>query len=167
MQVQLALGAEIDVASSGELKDVETNIGDMFDKNRPVRPMYFTQSGSIPSLVGPFTGMCRVGSPPAGRIWNVLGYTIIGDTDNTLSTAGNVSLYVGNLPSTGNPSLSQAKDVGLIVPSGGRYGENVVWCPSPQEVFFKLTAITGLTSFVANVFIGEYREDDLLQRSGR
>lgn len=166
MQVQFALGAEVDIASSDELDAAKGDILDVFEKSRPVRPMYYSLSQAI-VVAGTFTGICRVGTPAVGRIWNILGYSALGDTDNTASTAGTVSLYVGNVPANGNPSLSQVRDAGLVVPSGRAYGENVHWCPPGQEVFFKLTGITGLTQFVGNVFVGEYREDDLLQRSGR
>lgn len=166
MDVKLALGAEVDIASGKELDGLRDDIGGMFDKHRPVRPMYMTQVGSR-AITDPFTGIIDVGMPPAGRIWNVLGYAIVGNSDASPASAGTAALYIGDLPTTGVPTLAQVKSFASAVPFGATFGENVMWCPAPQHVFFSLAAVAGLTQFVANVFIAEYRADDLIQRTGR
>lgn len=166
MDVKLALGAEVDIASGKELDSLRDDVSSMFDRAKPVRPMYFTQVGSG-VIADPFSGTVDVGAPPAGRIWNVLGYAILGDSDADTSTAGTFTLYIGDRPTTGVPTLAQAKAFAPSVPYGDTFGENVMWCSAPQRVFFNLSAVTGLTQFVANVFVAEYRADDLIQRSGR
>lgn len=166
MDVKLALGAEVDIASGKEIDGLRDDVATMFDRAKPVRPMYMTQVGSK-SISDPFTGFVDVGSPPAGRIWNVLGYAIVGNSDSTLSSAGRATLYIGDLPTSGVPTLAQAKAFAASVPFGDTFGENVMWCSSPQHVFFNVSAIAGLSQFVANVFIAEYRADDLIQRTGR
>lgn len=166
MDVKLALGAEVDIASGKEIDSLRDDVSSMFDRARPVRPMYMTQVGSR-AISDPFSGTVDVGMPPAGRIWNVLGYAIVGDTDATGASAGTAALYIGDLPTTGIPTLAQVKSFAPDVPYGATFGENVMWCPAPQHVFFNLSAVAGLTQFVANVFIAEYRADDLIQRTGR
>jgi hypothetical protein len=164
MEATIALGAQLDIASGKEIDGLRDDVEGMFTKNRPPRPQFFTQSGTINSV----SGICEIGSPSTGRIWNVLGYSIVGDLDSTTSSAGSAALYIGNRPQEGEiPMLTQVKDVALTIPASNTFGENVMWCPPSQYVFFNLTGITGPTRIVANVFIAEYREDDILNRSGR
>lgn len=166
MKAHIALGAELDVLSKGEFDEGLDDALDFLKKDKTVRPHYFVQSGAIP-IVGPFTGICEIGSPATGRLWNVLGFSICGETDVVTSAAGTVALYIGDRPVTGPPMLSQLRTARLTVPASADYNPMAQWCPSAHSVFFNLVGITTITQFVGNVYIAEYREDDILDRTGR
>lgn len=167
MLTRLALGAEIDIASKDEIDGARDDILDVLNKReKPPRPNYFVQSAALPAP-GAFSGIVEVGSPVTGRLWNILGYSISGETDAVTSSAGKVALYIGDRPTIGIPTLSQLRVAGLTVPASATFSQKTQWCPSAQSVFFNLSGLTGLIQFVANVFIAEYREDEILDRSGR
>lgn len=165
MDVRLAMGAELDIASSKEVTGARDDILDFLKSKKDVRPTYLTVPQAKP-ITNPFTGVIEVGSPPTGRLWNVLGYSVCGQDDSTVSTGGTVALYIGDVPTTGAPTLTQLKQARITLPAMNTYSRNVMWCPSAQSVFFSLNALAGLTQFVGNIWVAEYREDDVLDRSG-
>lgn len=167
MQISLSAGAEVDIASGRELSDGFDDLKDFMGKRQDALPHYFVQSGQASSLTGPVNTIVQVGSPPVGSAWNVLGFSICGEDDNVASTAGTVSLYIGGVPASGNPSLAQLRRPALTIPSAQDLNGKTYWCASGQYVFFKLTAIAGITAFVGNVFIAEYRLNEVVSRVGR
>lgn len=165
MEISFDVGAKLDIATGKEVTDGFDRLDGLLQKGRP---RYLLQSKGVGGLSGTVNTIVEVGSPPVGSVWNVLGYTLVGDTDSTQSTAGTVALYIGDPPNAGGPpTLSQVRVTRLSVPFYGEFSENVQWCTPGDVVFFNLAGITGLTLFVGSVFVAEYHADDILSRVGR
>lgn len=168
MLFKMDLGAEIDVVTGDELKNGVNDIINTLGTDTRVRAMYMSVPATSPVFTPPFTGIVEVGSPPTGRIWNVLGYTITGQDDATQAAAGTAALYIGNRPSHGGATMvSECRQPRISVPSGQAFPQQSVWCLSSQYVFFNLVALTVITQVVCMVHVAEYREEDILQYSGR
>lgn len=167
MQISLSAGAEVDIASGKELSDGFDDLKDFLDKGKQGLPRYFVQVGTANGLSGTVNEVVEVGSPPVGSVWNVLGFAICGENDFVASSAGTVALYIGGMPATGTPSLADLRRPGLTVPAAQDLNDKTYWCASGQSIFFNLAGITGLAAFVGNVFIAEYRQNDVVSRVGR
>jgi hypothetical protein len=164
MQIKLAAGAEVDIASSGEVNDAAGSILDWLNEDRKAaRPNYLPLANTSTGA----DGIVSLGSPPTGRIWNVLGISICGQNDSVQSSAGTVAFYIGNAPSVGVPMLSQLRYPRMSLPFSIMFGTDVLWCDPQNEIFFNLAALAGVTQFVGSAWVAEYREDDILMRTGR
>lgn len=167
MEARIALGAELDIASGQELGELGDDLKEFMGRDRTVRPRYFVQTGVGRGIVGPASLLVPVGSPPSGSIWNVLGFSICGETDIVTSSGGKAALYIGSVPSSGQPSLADLRLPNLSVPTYSDFSNRTQWCAPSQWVFFNLVAINGIIQFVANVFIAEYREEDVISHYGK
>jgi hypothetical protein len=168
MLAKMALGAELDFASAGELDSGVNRILDFMKGNDLPRPTLNTITQSFP-LVSPATRVIDVGSPPSGRIWNILGFTLCAQDDATQSSAGTIGFYIGGVPASGAPSLAQLRVPRLSIPVSQTFTKGVYWCGANDSVLFNLVGLTlaGVAQFVANVFVAEWRENDILELAGR
>lgn len=167
MKAQFALGAEVDIVSKDELDDARDDILDFMKRDKVVRPSYLVQSGAITAVGSPFSGILEIGSPPTGRLWNVLGFCLCGESDTAVSSAGSVALFIGDRPTTGIPTMSQLRQAMMTVPATSTFGQKAQWCGSSQTIFFKVNALVGPAQIIGNVWVAEYRDDEILERSGR
>lgn len=166
MLVKLALGAEMDVASSGELDTWGGKLTGLLDRPELPRPSFNTIV-KADQFTSPSTRILDVGSPPAGKIWNVLGFVLAGNDDATVSSAGTVGFYIGALQATGSPSLADLRVPRLTIPTSQSFTRGTHWCGGSAHLLFNLVGLTGPTQLVANVFVAEWDEDAILQVNTR
>lgn len=160
MLTKLSLGAELDIVSG---KEMESGLNEVLDEMRgkqDPKPQYFSRPGSV-TRTGTF--VLEIGKPPIGRIWNVLGLTVCGQTDATVPTTGSIALYFGD---SANPMLSQLKYPKITVPSLTTFSGRGLWCTSAESIFLSATN-TDLTQLTGIAHIAEWRECDVVQSSGR
>lgn len=166
MLVRFALGTELDIASKGELDESTDQLLDAINGRKHPRPVYTSVSKSA-TIPDPFTGTVEIGSPPTSRVWEVLAFSACGLTDSAQSSGGVYALYIGDVPASGVPTLSQLRVPRLVIPTSQTFSQKTQWCPSASSLFVNCTALAGITQIVLNVFVAEWREADVLDNSGR
>lgn len=162
---KIALGAELDFASAGELDAGIDRVLDFMGKQDKPLPTFNVMPVSKSITVGPATNTLIVdaGSPPVGRAWNILGFALSSSDDFTQSSAGTVGFYIGAVPASGAPSLAQLRIPRLVVPASQSFTVGTHWCFSNDNVIFNLVGLViAATQFVANVFVAEWRECDVV-----
>jgi hypothetical protein len=160
MEAKIVLGGVLDIVSKGELDEGVDRMLDFMGKQETPKPMFNTITHSQP-ITNPFTGIIDVGSPPTGRAWNVLGFSICGNDDNTVSSAGVVGFYIGAVTAGGQPSLAQLRVPRLTLPASQSFTKGTHWCGAQDNLMFNCVALATPTQFVANVFVAEWRECDV------
>lgn len=154
MLIQLNAGAEVDIATGDELKNGLAGLEDKLDKRAP-RPTYlsFTQQ-----RLG--SGVIVVGSPPSGRIWNIVNVTLVGNDDTTVVANARAAVYVDS--QEGNLSLANCRIPGLIVPAFTTISKGTLWAHSEGAVVVNVTgAVAATDQVVATVSVLEWREADI------
>jgi hypothetical protein len=172
---QLALGAEVDIATGDELRDGVADLKHTMLSEREAKPIYLTRvqsepgTGHILYVIG--------GGPPVGRIWYLTSITVVGNNDVDVlpptSPASYVALYAGfppprqGLGDFGSPGLGQLKAVRLPIPSTTAFNAGSVWCQSNQSLFVRTSDVVNAPDSVTVIMeIQEFREKDVSQRSG-
>lgn len=164
MLMQLAVGAEVDIASGSELAGQTDKLSKLI-RQGPARPLYLPLSASASGTGGLVT--LNVGSPPVGRLWNVVAVTFIGNNDHSAvgSPVGFCAMYFGD---AANPGLAQAQHVKIALPSTVYPSTGALWCPAGQQVFFVTdAAVNSPDNVTVNVTVAEYRTREVEQDSGR
>lgn len=163
MQVRLALGTELDVATSGEVSDGLNALGDRLSKPPPL-PTFTDRIGAdfVPAGGAPL--IIDLGKPPTGRTWNLLSVTTFGVDDATVTANAKVALYCGDAQ---NPTLIQLKVPALTVPTFLSLTKGVLWCLDSQNMFARVTGAAALAPIGVIVPIAEWRECDVVARNGR
>lgn len=162
--MQLAIGAELDIASGAELAGKTDALAKLIERG-PARPLYLPLSASATGTGGIVT--LNVGAPPVGRMWNVLAVTFIGNNDHgsVSSPVGFCAMYFGD---AANPSLAQAQHVKIPLPSTVYPASEALWCPAGQQVFFVTdAAVNAPDNVTVNVVVAEYRARETVATSGR
>lgn len=164
--VKLALGAELDLVSGDELADGLDGLESrLLGGGKRARPLYNTFPQSAPGAGGLLT--LTIGAPPAGRIWNVLAATVVGNDDHgsVPSPVGYFAMYFGD---PANVSLGQLAAVKLALPSTTLFSANALWCPAGQQVFFVSDkAVNTPDSCTVVISVAEWRSGELEQLTGR
>lgn len=162
MQVRLALGSEVDIVSGKEFDDGMSKLGSLLDKE-PVRPNFFPKvaADNMPAA-GALTLM--LGRPPTGRMWNLLGVTTFGADDATTTANAKVAVYCGD---SSNATLAQLKIPALAVPVFQSVTRSVLWCVDSEELFARVTGAAATSPIGVIVHVAEWRERDVVMRTGR
>lgn len=158
MLTHLQIGAEIDIASGDELtnglKDLEDKLG-----RRVARPTYlsFTQR-----RLG--AGVLVLGSPPAGRMWNIVTWTLAGNDDATVIANALAALYVDSQED--NLSLANCRIPGVVVPSFTTITKGTLWAHSEGSVVVNISGAVGATDqIVSTISVQEWRIEDVEDRT--
>lgn len=162
--MQLAVGAELDIASGAELAGKTDALAKLIDRG-PRKPLYLDFAASALGTGGIVT--LSIGSPPVGRTWNILSVTFVGNNDHgsISSPAGFAAMYFGD---PFNPSLANLKHVKITLPSTVYPASGTLWCPAGQQVFFMTDlAVNAPDQVLVTVSLAEYRVRDLEMDSGR
>jgi hypothetical protein len=153
--VKLAVGAELDLATGAELSDGLNGIKGMLDKGY-ARPLFL-----------PFTaqrlgaGVLPVGRPPAGRIWNILSLTLVGNDDFTTLAGTTGALYIDADP--GSLSLAQCRIPNQSIPSFQTFSDETVWAHSMGDVCINVRgALLATDQVIATITVAEWRESDVV-----
>lgn len=158
MEVEFDIGAKLDIATG---KDVDS-LKDEIKKGWPSKPIYDSR---IVAASAPAAGewFLDLGSPDVGRVWNVLGCTIVGSDDST-TVAGKVALYFGD---SDTPSLMSVKVPGMVVPSFQGFSDKVLWCHSTANVVAGITGVTAGLQVMVAVHFANWMEKDVSAWSTR
>lgn len=164
--VKLAVGAELDIASGAELSDGLSGLGDrLLGSGKRPRPLFYSFPSSVAGAGGRTT--IPVGAPPAGKLWNVLSATVVGNDDHGTipSPAGFLAMYFGD---PYNPTLAALQAVKLALPSTTFFTANALWCPSGNQVFFMTDLALNVPDSVTVVIsVAEWSSGALEQLDGR
>lgn len=163
--MRLAGGLELDLASGAELQDGLSGLESRLMGAQTPRPLFYTFPGQASGTGGLAT--ISIGAPPAGRIWNILSVTIVGNDDHSTiaSPAGFMAMYFGD---PFNPSLGALAAVKLPLPGTTFFSAQALWCPSGQQVFLVSDkALNAPDQMVAVVSLAEWRSGDIEQLSGK
>jgi len=164
--IKLGLDAEVDIATRDEMN---TGLDDALKKNRAPRPMLISVIGSSTQLntnagAGGGNGVVTFGHPPAGKIWNILSVTLMGD-DDTTTVAGKGALYVDS--ETQALGLANLRMPGLTIPSFTFITRQTLWAHSSGDVCLNLTGVGGTARVNGVLGIAEYHETDIGARTTR
>lgn len=161
--IQLAAGAELDIATGAELRDQAKRLASLIDRG-PARPNYLPMAATVIGTGGIATIVW--GAPPAGRVWNVVSVTLVGPNDHgtITSPAGFVAMYFGD---PFNPSLANVQHVKIALPSTVYPASDALWCPAGQQVFFQSDlALNAPETMTVTGMVAEYRTRDTQMTSG-
>lgn len=153
--VNLALGAEVDIASGQEVTDEFQKLRGWFGENyhRQDRPIYRPLIGSVASAaVG--TNICYFGvSPPAQKEWHVISWALGVNDDHTAQAAMQAAMYAGD---PFNPMLGTVRAPGLSIPSYNTPGDERIIVHSTEYLFFMFYGATLGMTLWANVWVAEH-----------
>lgn len=161
----LGLGAEVDIATGDELAAMGDDLTKKILSNGPALPIVFSRPASAPGAGSQVTLL--IGTPPMGRIWEVSSITVMGNSPfgGIVSPAGFFALYAGN---SAAPSISSVLATHLPLPSTTFPSAETLYCHSSQELFLVTdAAVNAPDNVTAIVGIKEWRESDILARSGK
>lgn len=144
MQMQLNLGAELDIASGSELSGVESRLGDAIrGGSRRALPI---RSPRTEGTTGDGTNLKTVsfGSPIIGSMWFIRSVTLFGNDDSTtvLNTLGaplTAGLYIG--ASVMSPSLANLLVPGMRFPQFNLFDDGGLWVTAQETLFFITSTI--------------------------
>lgn len=106
-----------------------------------------------------------LGSPPNGRIWEVVRYTLLGSDDHTVVASVLGCIYTGT---PGSLSLANAILPSLAFPSGGTFSERTLWVHGNENLVVQTSAAgVAKQQYIANFVILEWRDVEIAMRSGR
>ncbi len=154
MLMHLNLGAEVDIASGDELanglKDLEEKLG-----HRGPRPVFLSFTGR---RLG--AGVIPLGSPPSGRMWNIVTWTLVGNNDATAIANAVAALYVDSQED--NLSLGGCRIPGFAVPAFTTISKGTLWAHSEGSVLVNVTGNVAATDqVVSTISVLEWREGDV------
>lgn len=161
--LQLAGGVELDIATGAELSKHTEALSSLIGKDP--KPLFLGLVSSVAGSGGIVT--LDVGSPPVGRVWNVVAVTLVGNNDHGSipSPAGFAAMYFGD---PFNPSLANLQHVKIPLPSTVYPSTGALWCPAGQRVFFQSDlAVNAPDSLTVVVQVAEWRTADVAQGTGR
>lgn len=164
--VKLAGGVELDLATGDELRNGVTKPLDSLLNRTDPKPLFLQRPGSVTGT-GSGTSTVVVGSPPAGRIWNVRTLTVVCNDDHSLPSgaARNVSLYFGD---PFNPTLASLQLVKVPIPSTNFASADALWCPAGLQLFCVTDAALATTDeLIVIVNVSEWRVSDIMDGTGR
>jgi hypothetical protein len=161
--------ADLGIVEAGfhfSIHDVESAIHSGLKKHgesRP-RPSYLRRSNAL-LADGTHIVTLDVGSPPTGRMWQVIGITLFGTDDHTAVATVVGAVYIGN---ANQLSLSSMVVPNLVFPSYQQLSDKVLWV-HPNENLCVQTSVAGTAGqqYGVNFSILEWRDHEISQRFGR
>lgn len=160
--IKLQAGAEIDLATGDELRDVGKSILSAMPGDEP-RPIYLSRADTDISNGG--IVQIDLGAPPVGSIWQLRYITLFGNDDSTAIGGIVCALYCGD---PANLSLAQLKLTGLAIPSATFIPDTCIWCHPNENVVVKTSASVTLGQQVGAIIgIEEWRQRDVSRLGGK
>lgn len=157
--IKIQAGAEVDLATGGELADMGDSILDELRGGKPELPRHFTRiSGTSSATSATIPFQITIGGPPTGHTWDILLFTTCGADDHTV-VAGNVAFYVGN---AGAPSLLDLRVPAMLIPDSDKIGSRRLFVPSGQSIYAMVSGVPNNTVVNAFATIAEYRTVDVI-----
>lgn len=164
MLAKLAIGGELDVVSSGELAAGLDGVKGMLGKEPDPKPNYYSRVGTIVTVGTTTNGnVIPLGSPPVGRLWDILGITTCGLDDFTV-VAGFVALYFGNHNAMPKSDL---RVPGQIIPTYKNLGTRRLICMATEAMYATVNGVAAATTVNVLVQVAEWRVQDFINSSTR
>lgn len=165
MEVTFDIGATVDIATGKEVADGIGGLRDELRGRKEPKPLYSTRASSLIIPAANEQTFMDLGSPPVGRMWNVLGITLAG-TDSYTNVANAVaSVFCGD---SDLPSLIGLKVTGLTVPGTYTVSDKVFWCHSSENLVIGISgAVTAGQQIIALAHVAEWRECDVMSNNGK
>lgn len=163
--IKLGFGAEVDIASGDELAAATADIKGMLS-TPDAKPLFLQKAASVAGTGAGIT-TAVLGTPPAGRIWNVRSVTVVANDDHSQPTgaARFIAMYFGD---PFNATLGALQLVKIAIPSTNFIGQEALWCPAGFQVFCQTDAALATTDQLTVVAtVSEWRSADIAAHSGR
>lgn len=155
--MRIQLGAEADIATSGELKDGLDGLASKLTPKRDPRPIRkpLANFQTMPAnLIKGQTFTLDLGTPGAGRIWKLTRVTVVGLDDNTAIANCVAAVYIGDI-SNAPALLTQLAIHGQGVPYTQGVNDKFAEVHDRENLFVQFTATGAVTAqmvgAVANV----------------
>jgi hypothetical protein len=156
MEFTIRAGAEVDLATTGELNEMHDSLKDRLNGLKRPLPRYFTVMGSGLSAASATTPFALfLGTPPIGFMWDIESVVTCGLDDHTL-VAGNVALYAGPV------ALGNLRLPGLTIPEYKQVGERRIWVQGGQELWANVAGVANNQIVNVLVSIAEWRQIDII-----
>ena len=156
MEFTIRAGAEVDIATTGELNTMHDSLRDQMNGLKRALPRYFTMmagGSSATSATVPYS--LFLGTPPIGFMWDLETVVTCGTDDHTL-VAGNVALYAGPV------SLGNLRLPALTIPIYQQVGERRIWVQGGQELWASVSGVTNGQAVNVLVSVAEWRQIDVI-----
>lgn len=165
MNVTLGLGAEVDIASGAEVKEMGDGLLSAFKGDRQPKAIRFVRTASLAST-GSGRQVMDLGSPPVGSEWHLIALTSFGNDDTTAVTGVRGALYTGG--SVVNLSLANLLIPGLSFPGFYPLADSELYVQA-QEQLLVATDLPGTAgqNFGVNIRLEEWRIVDRERLNGR
>lgn len=148
---------EADLSIGVALGEKLDNMADVLKKGPP-RPLLFPVKGSNNGII---TGAFRIGSPPTGKIWNILSLMITGVDDHTAVT-GTFGLYVDS--DNGNLSIAECIVPNITAPYFTTFSKGTLWAHAQGDVVVNQNGLSANQQVVVNMTVAEWFEKDVTAR---
>lgn len=156
MEFTIRAGAEVDLATTGEMNAMHDSLKSSIDGGKRKLPRYLTVMGSAlnaNSAAVPYA--IFVGTPPIGFMWDIEAVVCCGPTDYTV-VPGNVALYAGPV------ALGNLRLPGLTIPEYKQVGERRIWVQGGQELWANVSGVANSTGVNVLVSVAEWRQVDVI-----
>lgn len=156
MEFTIRAGAEVDIATTGEMNAMGDSLKDAINGSKRPLPRYFTvmgSGGSATSATVPYALFC--GTPPVGFMWDIETVVACGPTDYTL-IPGNVALYAGPV------TIGNLRVPLINIPEYKQLGERRVWVQGGQELYANVSGVANNTPVNVLVSVAEWRQVDVI-----
>ena|SRR5690348_621798 len=154
--MELDFGAAIELGVSTSLEKNKH----LFQNEAP-KPRFLSVPGS-----GVGNVLIPVGRPPAGKLWNILTITIVGNDDHTTAT-GAVSIYVDSDNDSNSLGLAACRVPALAIPSFTSISRGTLWAHNTGNVVANVTGASGTQNVLVTTTVAEWNVTDISTRSTR
>lgn len=119
---------------------------------RSQKPLHYRVFGTVTSAAGGAASISSNSSPSAGRVWNILRFSLYGNDGHTLLTGAIADVYAAS-STLAVPDFSAQVLSGLAVPSTTYPPEEAEWIHYGEELIVLLYALPAASTvtFVAQV----------------
>lgn len=105
-------------------------------------------------------GAVNLGSPPEGKMWNILSLMVTGGDDHTAVT-GTAALYVDSHDDA--LTVAQCKIPNISMPYSNFISKGTLWAHSTGNVVVNLVGVTAGQQITVNMGVAEWRVKDTVQ----
>jgi hypothetical protein len=162
--INLGLNAEVDIATRDEQK---ADFDSLLKKSNRLPLMLPLVASNVGEFSSGGNGIIDLGSPPTGKIWNILSFALFGSDDHTAVT-GTAALYVDSTPTAQALALANLRVPNLAIPNSQFISKQTLWAHSSGNVVFNLAGLSSNTTAVnATMTVAEYHDGDISAMSTR
>lgn len=164
MEVKLAAGAEVDLATKDDLRKSTDDLGDLFRKvvrkDSTVRPLSGSiGTGAANNLSTTALTYVDLGTPSAGKTWDVTLVTILKQDSALTAVTTPWAVYVAPSGSAPNPTDSVA--FGTALPGQASFGKGNCVLRNGEHLVVGIVAKTATDIYAVGARVNEINSADL------